>query len=125
MSKEINIYFIQLVLSLSTAAMQQMGKIMNPMTGKVERDLAQAHYSIELLRMLREKTEGNLSDDELKTVDSAIYDAQMNYLEESKKEEQEKEKPEEKTESEDKEKQEEADNSSEEKTPDEAEGKEN
>jgi hypothetical protein len=66
------------------------------MTGKIEKDLNQAQYSIELMRMLKEKTEGNLSDDELKTIDSAIYDAQMNYLEESNKEQQEKKEPEEK-----------------------------
>jgi len=86
MSTETNVYLLQLITSLSVACMQQLGKIISPITGKIERDLEQAKYSIELLRMLREKTEGNLSTDELRILDHAIYEAQMNYLDEAKKE---------------------------------------
>ena len=55
--------FVNLVLIFQGAAMQQMGKIANPLTGKVERNLEQARFSIDTLAMLREKTRGNLSDD--------------------------------------------------------------
>ena len=41
-------YFAQLVLSLQTAAMHQMGKIINPLTGEVEKDMVQ---TISNLRM--------------------------------------------------------------------------
>ncbi len=85
MAKETNTNFIQLIISLSMSCMQQLGKITNPLTGKVERNLEQAKYSIELLRMLQEKTEGNLSDEERTALENAVYESQMNYIDEVKK----------------------------------------
>jgi hypothetical protein len=87
MAGETNPYFLQLAFSLNAACMNQLGKTANPLTGKVERDLIQAQVTIELLRMLQEKTEGNLSDEEKQALEGIIYGAQMNYLEEVKKDE--------------------------------------
>ena len=77
--------------------MFQLGKIMNPVTGKIEKDLNGARASIEMLRMLQAKTEGNLSDKENGALEDALSNMQMNYVEEVKREG---EKPEEKKESE-------------------------
>ena len=79
---KINPLFLQLVISLQSAAWYQMGKIVSPVTGKIERNLDEARVSIDLLTMLQEKTKGNLLDDEKKILDSAVYTLQMNYIEE-------------------------------------------
>jgi len=80
-----NQHFFQLVLSLQTGAMQQMGKIASPLTGKVERNLDVAKSSIDMLGMLKEKTEGNLSDDEKRLLDHVLYELRLNYVDELKK----------------------------------------
>lgn len=74
--------FGALVFSLHAAGMQQMGKLMNPMTGKVERDLEQAQATIEMLDMLKKKTAGNLSDYETKLISRLLAELQMNYVDE-------------------------------------------
>ncbi len=78
--------FLQLVIMFQTAAYQQMGKIKNPLTDKIEKDLAQAQLSIDMLGMLEEKTKGNLSEEERKYLELALYELRMNYLDEAKKE---------------------------------------
>lgn len=77
--------FIGLITSLYFACWQQLGKIANPITGKIERNLEQARYSIDMLIMLREKTKGNLSTDEEKAIGEAIANLQLNYVDELNK----------------------------------------
>ena len=74
--------FLQLVLSLQTGAWYQLGKVVSPISGRLERDLEQGRLSIDLLIMLQEKTAGNLSAEEKEILDSAVYNLQMNYLDE-------------------------------------------
>ena len=76
----------------------QLGKIANPLTGKIERDLNEAKYTIDMLNMLKEKTKNNLTPDEEKLINDAVFELQMNYIDEVKKDEEEKKeaKPEEK-----------------------------
>jgi hypothetical protein len=77
--------FVNLILIFQGAAMQQMGKIANPLTGKIERNLEQACFSIDTLAMLREKTRGNLPGDLERLVDSTLVNLRMNFVEESAK----------------------------------------
>ena len=77
--------FSQVVLMFQGAAWQHMGKVMNPATNKVERDLAQAKHSIDMLGMLEAKTKGNLSDNEQKFLEHALYELRMNYIDEANK----------------------------------------
>lgn len=74
--------FIQLVSMFQAAALQQMGKLKNPVTDKVEKDLEQAQLSIDLIDMLKEKTKGNLSPEEEKIVTSILQDLKLNYVDE-------------------------------------------
>lgn len=74
--------FLRLVSWLYTSCMQHLGKLADAETGRVERDLPSAQASIEMLRMLRAKTEGNLSKSELETVEQALSNMQLNYVEE-------------------------------------------
>ena len=74
--------FVSLVAGI---AMQQLGKVVNPLTGEVERNLDIAKAWIETLRMIKLKTRGNLSESESRFLDSAIAGLQMNYVDEVKK----------------------------------------
>jgi hypothetical protein len=83
-------YFIQLVLMFQTAAMQQMGKLENPITKKVERDLDQAKFSIDMLEMIQQKTKNNLSENEKKFLDHILFELRMNYVDEVSKDKEKK-----------------------------------
>lgn len=78
--------FMQLVISLQAGAMQQMGKVASPLTGKVERDLDMAKHSIDMLAMIDEKTKGNLGEEEQKLLSHLLYELRLNYVDELKKE---------------------------------------
>ena len=72
--------FMGLCSSLVTQAWMQLGKIKNPMTDKVETDLDAASLTIDMLGMLKEKTKGNISDDESKIIDQSINELRMNFI---------------------------------------------
>jgi len=69
---------------------QSLGKIVNPITGKTEKNFEVTKQIIEILEILKEKTKGNLTDDENRFLISAITDLQLNYVEEVSKENQQK-----------------------------------
>ncbi|HID11698.1 MAG TPA: DUF1844 domain-containing protein [Candidatus Latescibacteria bacterium] len=77
--------FFSLVAMFQAAAMQQMGKLINPITGKVERDMEQARFSIDILGMLQEKTQGNLTEEERRFLDHVLFELRMNYVDEVEK----------------------------------------
>lgn len=79
-----NDLFLGLVFSLQAAAWMQLGKVMNPMTKTVHRDLPQAKETIDLLGALDEKTRGNLAPDESRALTQILYELRMNYVEELK-----------------------------------------
>jgi hypothetical protein len=78
-------FFTQLVLMFHTATMHQLGKIKNPITGAIERDLAAAQSSIDILDMLKEKTKGNLSENESRLLSTVIQEVKLNYVDEANK----------------------------------------
>jgi hypothetical protein len=74
--------FSTFVLSLSTTALYQMGLAPDPATGlPAEADPLLARQTIDTLEMLREKTRGNLDDEEEKLFDSLIYELRMRFVE--------------------------------------------
>lgn len=70
-------------------AWMAMGKVANPVSGEVERELRLARQMIDLLGELETRTAGNRSDDETKMLQGALTELRMNYLEEMKKPEPE------------------------------------
>jgi len=78
--------FIQLLYIFHASAMQSMGKLKNPMTDKIERDLAQANQSIEMMEMLKEKTKGNISEELSRAIDAFLTELRLNYVDEMAKE---------------------------------------
>lgn len=79
---------IGLFSSLQAAAMQQMGKIQNPMTGEVERDLVAAQSTIDILDMLKVKCRTDTPEELLRFMDNSVMELQMNFLDEKKKDEE-------------------------------------
>lgn len=82
--------FVQLVVMFQAAAMQQMGKVQNPITNKVERNLEQARFSIDMLEMIQNRTRDSLSENEKKFLEHTLFELRMNYVDEVKKGEGEK-----------------------------------
>jgi uncharacterized protein DUF1844 len=72
--------FLVFVSTLASQALLALGEIEHPATGKVEVDLPQAKYTIDLLQMLLEKTKGNRTDDETRALEAYLYDLRMKYV---------------------------------------------
>ena len=77
--------FIGFVSLMANSIMQQLGKLINPVTGKPERSLEGAKATIDMLRMLQVKTTGNLSKEEQQVLDSSLSNCQLNYVDELKR----------------------------------------
>jgi hypothetical protein len=77
--------FSTFVISLSTQTLMHLGEIPDPLTGKVESDFAVAKQMIDIIGLLREKTQGNLNQGEEKLMDDLLYDLRMRYVEAVKK----------------------------------------
>jgi hypothetical protein len=95
--------FHHLIAMFQTLALQQMGKLVNPITGKLERDLQQGRITIDMLQMIKDKTEGNLQPAEKAVIDRSLTELQMNYVDEMNRPEEvgeEADQPEETTEEE-------------------------
>ena len=77
--------FLQLVLGLQQSAMIALGKLMNPLTRKVEVHLEAARDTIDTLAALEARTRGSLEPDEARVLQQALTDLRMNYLDEVKR----------------------------------------
>lgn len=77
---DINQLFITLVSSLSSQAWIQMGKIKNPVSDEIEKNLDAASMTIDMLSMIQEKTKNNLDDYESKLLDQSLKDLKMNFV---------------------------------------------
>ena len=73
--------FQGLALSLAAATMQHLGKTLNPMTNKIEKNLPAAQSTIDMLDMLEAKTKGNSSAGEAKLLKGLLSELKLNYVE--------------------------------------------
>ncbi len=77
--------FLQLVLGLQQSGMMSLGKLMNPLSRKIEVNLEVARDTIDTLAALEARTEGKLEPDEARVLKQVLTDLRMNYLDEVKK----------------------------------------
>jgi hypothetical protein len=77
--------FLQLILGLQQAAMVALGKLMNPVTGKIDRNLEAARNTIDTLAAIESRTHGRLENDEQRVLTQVLTDLRMNYLDEVRK----------------------------------------
>ena len=69
-----------LFMMLASSAVVALGEAPDPLTGQRQVDLAQAADAIDLLILLREKTEGNRSSEENRILEEVLYDLQLRYV---------------------------------------------
>lgn len=72
--------FANFILSLSASALMHLGDLKNPATDKLEKDPLMAKHTIDILAMLKEKTKGNLKDDESKLIENVLHDLRIRYV---------------------------------------------
>lgn len=80
--------FATFCLSLGTSALYHLGVIGDPETGKpvAQPNRDAARHTIDTLEMLRDKTEGNLDEEETKLLNGLLYELRMRYVEAGKAE---------------------------------------
>ena len=72
--------FSAFVMSLNTSALFHLGEISDPVTGEKQQDLVLVKHTIETLKLLEDKTKGNLTDDEKDILKNALSDLKMRYV---------------------------------------------
>jgi hypothetical protein len=77
---EIN--FAGFIFSLSTTAMYHFGDFPDPVTKEAKRNLAAAKQTIDILSILKTKTEGNLDENEKQLLDVVLYELRMRFVKE-------------------------------------------
>ena len=77
--------FIHLVNTFVQSAWISLGKVKNPVSDTMERNLDQATYYIDLLDMLQTKMKGNLSEWEEQYIIHSLSELKLNFIDEQKK----------------------------------------
>ena len=77
--------FSAFIMSLTSSAFYHLGDMADPTTGKKEVNLPAVQQTIDMLIMLREKTKGNLTEDENKLLEQLIYELQVKYVAKTEK----------------------------------------
>jgi hypothetical protein len=72
--------FTTLIMSLASSALVSMGRVPDPETGSVQKNLAFAQQNIDIIHLLQGKTRGNLSSDEERLVEQILYELRMSYI---------------------------------------------
>ena len=72
--------FSMLAMSIASSALMSMGLTPDPNTGKTEADKNVARFNVDLLVMLKEKTKGNLTQEESDFLNQILQDLQLKFL---------------------------------------------
>ncbi len=83
---ELSQRFIEFIMMHAQNAALFLGQIPNPKTGQGEVNLELAKMFIDQLEMIREKTRGNLTNEESTVLRNALSNLQMVYVEVAQKE---------------------------------------
>jgi len=74
--------FLSIVLRMATGAYISLGLVEDPSTGKRNKDLEMVKYLIDSLRILRDKTKGNLDKEEEGYLNNIIQDLELKFVKE-------------------------------------------
>ena len=72
--------FAEVVNMIVMQTLYAMGAVAMPDGQKVPADLSLAKHQIDLLAVLAEKTKGNLTEEEQRLMDSALYELRMRFV---------------------------------------------
>ena len=78
--------FASFLISLNTSALIHLGLLPDPVNKKVEPNMELAKQVIDLLGILKEKTKGNLNQEEQDLLDNLLYDLRLKFVELCKRE---------------------------------------
>jgi len=78
--EEGSVSFEQFLNSIGVQAMIQLGVIPNPVTRQQEVDLEAARETIDIITMLKTKTEGNCTERESSFLSQMLYQLQSRYM---------------------------------------------
>ena len=81
---ETEVEFSQFVLSVCSLALRCLGEVSGSDKGG-EHDLPTARYNIAILTMLKNKTHGNLNEEEERQLNELLSDLQLKYAEVTKR----------------------------------------
>jgi hypothetical protein len=76
--------FTSLIFSLSSSALLHLGEMPDPQSGESVLDLPLAKHAIDTIAMLKDKTKGNLSDEEQKFTETVLTDLRWRYVKAAK-----------------------------------------
>jgi hypothetical protein len=76
----IPVSFTQFVVSLVQSTMVHLGEAPNPETGSKNLNLGLARDTIDVLNMLKEKTEGNRTEDETRMLNTLLHEIRTKFL---------------------------------------------
>lgn len=68
------------ITTFSLQAAIALGEVANPVTNKKEENLQQAKFIIDTLAVLKDKTKGNLTDEESGLLENVLYELRMVYI---------------------------------------------
>jgi hypothetical protein len=77
--------FGMFVMSLASSVLVHLGEIEHPDSKQREPNPPLAKQTIDILGMLRDKTRGNLSQEESQLLDNLLYDLRMKYVDAKKR----------------------------------------
>jgi hypothetical protein len=77
--------FSSFILSLASTAFIQLGELEDPVTHRIEQNLEGARQMIEILDMLRAKTQGNLDAQELEFLTGVLYELKLKFARKASK----------------------------------------
>jgi hypothetical protein len=72
--------FSSFVLSLATTGMVHLGEIVDPAIGQKRENLDGAKQLIEILSLLKEKTQGNLAAEEAQLLEGLLHELRLSFL---------------------------------------------
>ena len=72
--------FVNFLSTLATNAAAALGAVPHPATGKLSLDLETGKYWLDVLGMIKEKTQGNLHPQEQRLLDGLLGDLRMQYV---------------------------------------------
>ncbi|NPA93874.1 MAG: DUF1844 domain-containing protein [Thermodesulfobacteria bacterium] len=75
-----DVTFAAFILSLNTSALVHLGEIPEPGKDEVCEDLVLAKHAIDTIAMLKEKTAGNLTEEEQTLIDNILFDLRMKFV---------------------------------------------
>ena len=79
-ANEFPLSFATFVISLGDSALIHLGAIPHPATGEPQPDMQAARQTIDILGILDEKTQGNLSEEEQKLMTNLLYTLRMQWI---------------------------------------------